>query len=177
MTEIRVYALSAVNGVPTVMYWMLLAVSCVGMMCLLWWKGMKEGLRYSSVLLLAEWVMLVLAIAVLFRETRMEYRINLIPLSSYFDIAENSYLKEKTAINLLNVVLFIPVGLLVGYGFKGMTWQRAMAIGAVLSVTIEVLQLLFRKGLCEVDDVIHNGIGCMIGYFIHRLSSKLLRNV
>lgn len=166
MTELRVYSLGAIGDVPIMLYWGLLVVFCGGMAYLLWRKGLREGLRQSAVLLLVEWVLLVLAITVLFRETRDECRINLAPLSSYFDIAENSYLMEKVALNILNVALFVPIGLLLGCGFRSLTWGRVLAIGAGLSVLIEVLQLVFRKGLCETDDVIHNVAGCMIGYGI-----------
>lgn len=35
----------------------------------------------------------------------------------------------------------------------------------LLSSLIEVLQFVFKKGLCELDDVFHNVLGCMIGYW------------
>ncbi len=53
---------------------------------------------------------------------------------------------------------------LLGCEFRKMTWRMILAIGVTLSATIELLQLLFRKGLCETDDIIHNVAGCMIGY-------------
>ena len=166
MTELRVYGLGAIGDIPIIVYWVLLVAFCGGMAYFLWRKGLREGLRQSAILLLVEWVLLVLAMTVLFRETRDVSRINLVPLSSYFDIAENSYLMEKVALNILNVALFVPVGLLLGCGFRNMSWRRVAAIGVGLSVLIEVLQLVFRKGLCETDDVIHNVAGCMIGYGI-----------
>lgn len=171
MTELRVYTTTALEGIPSQLYIGLLVIFCVGAGLLLWRNGLREGLRNSALLLLTEWVVIVLAIAVSCRETGAEPRINLIPLSSYFDIAENSYLKEVAVINILNVALFIPVGLLAGCGFRGMTWRRALVIGVTLSVVIELLQLMFRKGLCETDDVIHNVVGCMIGYGVTRLFS------
>lgn len=115
-------------------------------------------------LLLVEWIILVLGIAVIFREPRAERSFCLIPFLSYFDYGTNSYFMEKAALNILNIVLFIPIGFLLGCGFRNLTWKRALAIGAMLSVFIEILQLIYRKGLCEVDDVIHNVLGCMIGY-------------
>ena len=167
MTELRVYATDAIGGVPTLVCWLMLVVAfCTGAVALLLWKGLREGLRYSAVLLLVEWILVVLAITVVGRETQAVRGLSLIPLSSYFDIAENSYLMEVTAINILNVVLFIPIGLLLGFGFRSMIWRRALVVGAGLSVVIELLQLMFKKGLCEVDDVIHNVLGCMIGYGI-----------
>lgn len=35
-----------------------------------------------------------------------------------------------------------------------------------MSLIIELLQLVMLKGCAEMDDIIHNTIGCMIGYGI-----------
>lgn len=50
-----------------------------------------------------------------------------------------------------------PNRLLYGYGYDG---------GLLLSATIEVTQLIFRLGLFEWDDMIHNTLGCVLGTFI-----------
>ena len=135
-------------------------------------KGLREGLRKSVVLLLTEWMLLILCSAVVFREVRAERLFNVIPFWSYFNYGQNSYLKEMSAINILNVVMFIPVGLLLGLGFREMTWKKAIMAGAGLSIFIELLQLIFKRGLCETDDVIHNVLGCMVGYGICKLWDK-----
>jgi len=177
MTELRVYAGSAVGGVPMAIYWGLGVTFCLGCLLSLWWKGLREGLRYSSLMLLAEWIFLVLCVSVLFREGGEDFHLNLIPLISYFDYGENSYLMEKAALNILNVVLFFPVGLLLGCGFRGMTWRKTLAFGIGLSVTIELLQLIFKRGLCETDDVIHNVVGCLIGYGLYKAIARLIHDV
>lgn len=71
---------------------------------------------------------------------------------------------------LLNVVLYIPIGLLLG----GLTdkWWKALAVGCLLSMSIELLQLVFRKGLCETDDVIHNTLGALVGMVVYYGISK-----
>ena len=51
-----------------------------------------------------------------------------------------------------------------------MTFKRVLFLGGGLSVFIELLQLIFKKGFCETDDVIHNVLGCLIGYYIYRLT-------
>ena len=63
---------------------------------------------------------------------------------------------------LLNIALFIPIGLLLGG--LGMKFKKAILIGIVLSVIIELSQFVYDKGLCETNDVIHNTIGCVVGY-------------
>ena len=38
-------------------------------------------------------------------------------------------------------------------------------IGLCFSMLIELLQLVLKRGLTEIDDVVHNGVGCVIGYW------------
>lgn len=177
MVELRVFSLGAAEGIPSYIYIVLIAIFCIGAAFLLWHKGWKEASRYCAAILLAEWVFLVIGTSVIFRESGDDYRIRLLPLISYFEQGENSYFMEAAALNILNVSLFIPVGLLLGCGYKNMTWRRAMGIGVLLSVSIEILQLIFKRGLCETDDVIHNVAGCMMGYGVYRLASKIIKYV
>ena len=179
MTELRVFSIGAVEGIPALVYITLIAVFCIGTILLLWLKGWRRGLRCCAVILLAEWIFLVLGTCVIFRETGVECRISLIPLISYFDYGENSYFMEKAALNILNVALFIPIGILLKPAFcnndnhnVNLNWKGIMVVGLLLSTAIEVLQFVFKKGLCEIDDVIHNVVGCMIGYGMYKLLKK-----
>lgn len=167
MVEIRVYASTIVSAIPAMVYGIMFVVFAIGLIALLSWKGIRTGGRYVAVLALAEWTMLVLCSTVIFRSVRAERGFRLIPFSSYWDYGPNSYLLEVAAEKFLNVVLFVPVGFLLGRGFWQMTWRRALLTGCCLSVVIELLQLVFQKGMCEVDDVIHNVAGCMIGYSLY----------
>lgn len=175
MVELRTYTLQAINSVPVTVYWLLLILFCIGLLVLTLRKGLCDGLRATGVLLLAEWFVLLLATTVLFRDCNPDRAYCLIPFRSYFHIPENSYFEEKAIINLINTMMFIPVGLLSGYGLRIMTWGRAALLGFVLSVIIELIQLVSMKGVCEVDDVIHNTLGCVIGYGLYRLFLKLIQ--
>ena len=74
--------------------------------------------------------------------------------------------------NIMNVVVFIPVGVLLGSMFQGsrfkMTWWKALLIGCSISITIEALQFCCMKGFSELDDVMHNTVGCLIGVVMDR---------
>ena len=72
---------------------------------------------------------------------------------------------------LTNVVMFVPVGVLVGWIWR---W-RGLWAAAGLSIFIEILQLITARGLCEFDDVIHNMIGALIGVGIVMIGRKLFR--
>lgn len=96
--ELRVYGFGTIGAVPKGVYLVLAVLFVVGTLLLLWRNGLREGWRYSMLLLLAEWVFLILGICLLFRESDAERSISLIPFSSYFVIAENTYFLEKAAL-------------------------------------------------------------------------------
>ena len=169
MVEIEFYAKNVVSSVSVEIYWGLLGVFIAGLLVLIWWKGLRRGLRYGIVLLLAEWIFLVLCAIVFFREIGAERGYNLMPFWSYWDYGEHSYFLEMFGENILNVLLFVPIGFLAGCGLQGMTFKKVLILGGGLSVFIELLQLIFKKGFCETDDVIHNVLGCLIGYGLWRV--------
>ena len=71
---------------------------------------------------------------------------------------------------LTNVVMFVPVGVISGYLWK---W-KGLWFAAGLSLLIEVLQLVSSRGLCELDDVIHNCLGAAIGIVVSMALRKLM---
>ena len=62
---------------------------------------------------------------------------------------------------LINISLFVTIGLLMCSIAK-----RVCFIGCMLSILIELLQLVSGRGLCETNDVIHNTVGYMVGYAV-----------
>ena len=170
------YATAVAGTIPVAVYWSTLAVFVIGVIVLLLWKGDRNGGRYVSVLALSEWIFLVLCATVIFRNVRAERGFRLIPFSSYWDFGPHSYLMEMVGQNVLNVVLFLPFGILLGCSLWIMTWKRALLTGLTLSIAIEILQFVFKKGFCETDDVIHNVLGCLIGFGIYRSVTQTPKN-
>jgi glycopeptide antibiotics resistance protein len=56
-----------------------------------------------------------------------------------------------------------------------MTWWKALLIGGSISVTIESLQFFFMRGFSELDDVMHNTLGCILGYILVKGSRQLVK--
>lgn len=153
------------DGVPADVYLLLLAIFCLGTLLLIACRGVQRGGRSVLVLLLAEYVFLLFGSTVLFRAIDPEIGHDITPFWSYVEIYhgdEQGLLQQ----NMMNVIVFIPLGLLLGTAFRSMTWWKAGLTGCCLSVTIETMQYVFRRGFSEFDDVFHNVIGCMIGYAI-----------
>ena len=110
------------------------------------------------------YVAFVLCYTVIFRNSRATQIYFLRPLWSYTML----YYKMIAEI-VLNVLMFMPIGFLYGGSKKKAGWIEALCIGLGFSVAIEAMQLLTRRGVCSIDDVIHNTIGCLIGYGLFRL--------
>ena len=67
---------------------------------------------------------------------------------------------------LMNVFLFVPLGLSLPFVFGGKTGKRILLtilIGLLLSVTVEAIQYFGNLGMAETDDVICNTLGTAIG--------------
>lgn len=157
--QVKQYFITLYQGVPQDAYEGILSIFCVGAVLFFAWKGGKMGLRYSVSLLLIGYIFLIFCSTVIFRATVAIKRYDFHPFWSY---SRPDLLVE----NIMNVIVFIPIGLLLTIVFRQMTWWKALLIGCGISVTIEALQFFLMRGFAEFDDVMHNTMGCLIGYVI-----------
>lgn len=66
---------------------------------------------------------------------------------------------------LLNVAMFIPLGILLPLLTKNYhRWYLVLAEGFGTSLLIEIVQYITARGLFDVDDLFNNTLGTMIGY-------------
>ena len=65
---------------------------------------------------------------------------------------------------------FVPVGLILGCAFRSMTCWKVVLIGGGVSMCIEAMQYFYNRGFAETDDVMHNTIGCLMGFGIYSLA-------
>ncbi len=170
--EFRLYIISLYKDITPEVYEGLLSVFCLGVVLFIAFKGVRIGLRWSSVLLLIEYIFMLFCSTVIFRPTGETRQYNFHPFWSYDR-------PELLVENIMNVIVFIPVGMILGSflrvkgsstseATKSMTWLMVAIIGCGISVTIESLQFFFMRGFSEVDDVMHNTLGCILGYLILR---------
>ena len=73
-----------------------------------------------------------------------------------------------------NIVWFIPFGLRQGLR-PGRTPGGAALRGFLLSLGIEAAQYLLGTGVSELDDLLLNTCGCLIGWCLARLLRRLRR--
>ena len=94
---------------------------------------------------------------------QLDFGLNLIP---FIDIANSpsAYMKNT----ILNIILFIPMGFLVPAVWKNYRSLKTMFfMGLAVSLGIELLQI-FTFRLTDIDDLITNTAGTVLGYEISR---------
>ena len=162
--QIAEYVISLYRDIPMAVYEGLLSVLCLGTVAIIVCYGLKRSLKWIVGLLLVEYIFLIFCSTVIYRKGYEGAGYELSPFWSYTAIQEGRI--ELFAENIMNVVVFIPVGLLLGIAFKQMAWWKALLIGCSISISIEALQFWLMKGFSEVDDVMHNTTGCILGYIL-----------
>ena len=65
--------------------------------------------------------------------------------------------------NYLNILLFVPIGCLVGLVVRKYRLIYAVFVGLFVSETIECAQLIWQRGTFDVNDLMNNTIGAMVG--------------
>ncbi|MMZ67076.1 VanZ like family protein [compost metagenome] len=73
---------------------------------------------------------------------------------------------------ILNIILFMPLGVFVWLAPRGIfSLKQAIRIGLTVSFGIEFMQLILKLILgssrsIDINDLIANTIGCVVGYLI-----------
>ena len=101
------------------------------------------------------------------------FRINIVPFVNLFDYPET----RDILINVIgNTTMFIPLGFVWPSVYKGLNnhW-KIISAGIGFSLFIEILQLPFYDRVSDIDDLILNALGFIIGYLIY-LIVKFIKN-
>lgn len=154
------------NSVPDYIYEGLFSIAVITLLLCLSIKGYKKGIGIACRILLIMYVFLIYCSTIIFRERLYKAKYSFSPFRSYCE-----YLNGKEILlyqNIMNVVVFVPIGMLACIAYPWMKWWKIVLWSCGLSVSIELLQYIFHKGFSEVDDVIHNTLGCLVGVITYK---------
>ena len=122
------------------------------------WKKVILWTLLSCYLLVLFYVTLLRGISVAFRSWNLH-------LFRAWREAWNEFSATSWLNVLLNVAMFAPLGALLPlFSTKLKKWHTTVGIGFALSLAIELLQLWWGNGVCDVDDLFTNTLGTLIGY-------------
>ena len=168
--EFKQYILNLYQDVPSEFYEGLLSLLCIGAVGFFIILGWKRGWRKIAGLLFVEYVFLIYCLTVICRKVSEGTTGHNFTLFWSYEAIKNGRV-DLAAENIMNVVIFVPVGILTAlviYSklklFK--TGLFIIALGLFISSSIEAMQFFLKRGFSELDDVFHNTLGCLIGFMI-----------
>lgn len=125
----------------------------------------RECVLYS---ILVFYILFLLYFAVFSREPASKSIVWLDLLGGYTHPRYNS-----TSNGLLNICSFIPIGVLVGLISKKFKIGKALFVGLLVSAVIEFSQLIWRRGVFDVDDLLNDVVGAFIGGLLVVLAMRI----
>ena len=98
------------------------------------------------------------------------FRVNLIPFVNLFDYES----KRDLLLNIIgNCAMFIPTGIVVPCLYPRLrSFKKTVLAGFLISFAIEIIQLPFAVRASDIDDLILNTAGVIIGYGIYALAKR-----
>ena len=126
-------------------------------------RRVSDKKKFVLWVLLAEYLFIVLGVTLLFRSPMPTRTMHLSPFWIYSELGTAAHSNALKDI-LHNLLLFLPLGALLAGINPSLKWYKVLLIGLACSLTIEVLQYAFLRGVAQTDDLLHNTVSCLVGW-------------
>lgn len=156
---------------PIVIFGCLLLFALTGFFLLLQFcLKIRHQLQAGPLLLFFLYLAALLSVTLFVRVGSMRNDIQMEPFHQFKE-AINTQNWEIVEHNIQNVILFIPMGVLIPlinqHYFQKFSYAFLAAM--ITSTCIETIQYLFQLGTCDIDDIIANTLGAVIGFLMARI--------
>lgn len=104
-----------------------------------------------------------------------KFYVNYIPFRETINMFKDNFMGIGNALyNVVgNILLFVPLGFFIPLLFSKKNKISSVALyGACTSILIEAIQLITSNNLTDIDDVIFNTLGAILGFFTYNLLNK-----
>lgn len=156
--------------IPTIVF-----SGCIVFAVSLLWKkrighNAKKSKKISFTIFLA-YVMIVLHTAFLCREPGSRKNISLV----LFETWGRTF--HMHAMFIENIIMFIPFGVLLSILFRKFRngWLCVLS-GFICSCSIEVMQHITQTGYLQLDDVVTNTTGTLVGWMVWKAGKNVINN-
>ncbi len=155
----------------------------------IWWKEIVSFLFVVYICMVVAVTLFPLPIGFPSNIENLNRSVNIIPFASIIkDINQIGSAYDGDALFMIglivrnvggNILLLMPLGFLAPILWdKYKKFKNTILLGFTISVSIELLQLIqsLFSGvgrITDIDDVICNVIGCILGYFIYKITIML----
>ncbi len=142
-------------------------------------KNIKAILRISRILFFLYCCLMIWEVFIgPYRSYGGIRRYNLYPFKTIIDYFINSekYSAHLLFINLAaNIVTFIPLGFFTALLFKRFNNISIVIVSSIMVTTmIETMQIILNVGVFDIDDIILNTLGCIIGTASYKIIKGIL---
>jgi glycopeptide antibiotics resistance protein len=99
----------------------------------------------------------------------------IIPFKTILNVGSYNFFRQV----ICNILMFIPLPIFVKIAKKEMKGWKIILIGILISLSIELIQLFtniitrYPTHVCDIDDLILNSMGTIIGYIIIIILNKI----
>ena len=122
-------------------------------------SNQASGSRDLSCIALFSYIVTVLYITIFNRGGVTDIRLQLIPFYQFDGIVLIGMIE--------NVLLFLPAGALPLSAFPSWRLRHAVIAGTLFSLLIELAQFITRRGILDVNDLLANILGSVLGALIY----------
>jgi hypothetical protein len=114
----------------------------------------------------------ILLVAILFfGRSSTSTGINFVPFKTIISYLINDINVSLTISNLLgNLFLLMPLGIMLKTKIKSLKLYILTCV--ILLFSVELIQLIFKVGSFDIDDMILNSFGLLIGYLVYQYKQK-----
>ena len=138
---------------------------------------MKKGLGIIYWFILLFYLFLLIDTVFFSRDSLRS--VNLIPFNSIkeYIMVDNGFGEYRLVdMNIWgNVLMFIPLGIYILVHGKKLSLTKCVLLIIGSSVFIEIIQYIFARGATDIDDVILNTLGGVIGIGIYKIFAKIFK--
>jgi glycopeptide antibiotics resistance protein len=100
---------------------------------------------------------------------------NLIPFTTISRYLFGQKILLIAVLNIFgNILLLVPVGFLAPLVYPKMRWKHSLALALASGSAIELMQVVLGVGIFDIDDIILNGTGVMVGYWAYLLFRAMM---
>ena len=131
----------------------------------------KKKMRQFSLLMILGYVTNILLVTVFLREKMA------LPDDMNFSFWQDKsvMIENKGHEIIANILLFIPLGFFLSSVVKRHKIFAVLLIGISISLLIEYLQYSYNKGVADINDVVSNVLGLIVGMSLFFVLSKLMK--
>lgn len=103
---------------------------------------------------------------------------NLIPFKSIYEYLFSTHLAIIFALTNVvgNIIIFIPLGMYLQVFKRNKKIFDCITLTCVISLCVEVTQYILGIGAFDIDDIILNTVGGLLGIIIYRIVYSIFKN-